>query len=132
MVRRSYISLPPKAQSSETLSSIVAIPLAGGALRRVLKDFRIWNVQCASLSSTTCMYSVTKGVTAETFRFDVKTGKVGGPLQRDPDCNWSLSPDGSRRAIIAFGPRQNTIKLRSTSTGETNEPHYDNGCWRNF
>jgi Tol biopolymer transport system component len=115
-----YISTP-KAQSSETLSSILAIPSAGGAPRKVLKDFRIWNVQCASLSSTTCMYSITNGVTAETFRFDVKSGKTAGPLQTDPDCNWSLSPDGSQRAIVAFGPGQNTIKLRSTSAGETNE-----------
>ncbi|HEX4770690.1 MAG TPA: winged helix-turn-helix domain-containing protein [Bryobacteraceae bacterium] len=115
-----YISTP-KTQSPETRSSILAIPSAGGAPRKVLSDFRIWNVQCASFSSTTCMYSVTNGATAETFRFDVKSGKSAGPLQTDPDCNWSLSPDGSQRAIVAFGPRQKTIKLRSASTGETNE-----------
>ena len=66
------------------------------------------------------MYSITKGVTADTFRFEVKSGRVVGQLQTDPDCNWSLSPDGSQRAIVAFGPHQNTITLRSTSAGEAN------------
>jgi Tol biopolymer transport system component len=113
-----YISTP-KTQSSETRSSIMAIPLAGGVARKVLTDFQIWNLQCASLQSTTCIYSITKGVATQTFRFDARDGHVTGPLQTDPDCNWSLSPDGSQRAIVAFGPGQNTITLRSTSTGET-------------
>ena len=43
------------------------------------------------------------------------------PSQIDPDCNWSLSPDGSQRAIVASGPDQRTIRLRSTSTGKTRD-----------
>jgi Tol biopolymer transport system component/DNA-binding winged helix-turn-helix (wHTH) protein len=113
-----YISTP-KSPGFETLSSIFAIPIGGGTPRLVLKDVRIWNLQCARFPSNICLYSITKGKTAETFRFDVRTGKSPDPPQIDPDCNWSLSPDGSERAIVVFGANDGTIHLRSTSTGKT-------------
>jgi dipeptidyl aminopeptidase/acylaminoacyl peptidase len=113
-----YISTP-KSPSPENLSSIFAIPVNGGTPRLILKDARIWNVQCARLQSTICLYSITKGSTAETFRFDVRKGKTSEPPQIDPDCNWSLSPDGSQRAIVPYGFDQGTIQLRSTSSGRT-------------
>ena len=115
-----YISTP-KSANPETPSSIFAIPIGGGTPRLVLKDVGIWNVQCARLPSTICLYSITKGNTAETFRFDVRSGKSTDPPQIDPECNWSLSPDGSQRAIVAVGPNQGTIQLRSTSSGKTRD-----------
>jgi Tol biopolymer transport system component/DNA-binding winged helix-turn-helix (wHTH) protein len=115
-----YISTP-KAASPETPSSIFAIPTEGGAPRLVLKDVRIWNLQCARLPSRLCLYSVTKGNTEETYRFDVKTGKSTDPPQIDPPINWSLSPDGSQLAVIVARPNQGTIQLRSTSTGKTRD-----------
>ncbi len=66
------------------------------------------------------MYSNLKGDRTETFRFDVRTGKRSDPPQVDPWCNWSLSPDGSQRAIVCDGDK-GTIRLRSTLTGETRE-----------
>jgi WD40 repeat protein len=48
-------------------------------------------------------------------------GKSTDPPQIDPYCNWSLSPDGSERAIIVYGANDGTIHLRSTSTGKTRE-----------
>jgi DNA-binding winged helix-turn-helix (wHTH) protein/Tol biopolymer transport system component len=115
-----YISTP-KSASPETPSSIFAIPIGGGTPRLVLKDFKIWNVQCARLPSTLCLYSITKGNTAETFRFDPRNGKRAAPPEIDPDCNWSLSPDGSQRAIIDLVPNQGKIRLRATSTGEARD-----------
>jgi DNA-binding winged helix-turn-helix (wHTH) protein/Tol biopolymer transport system component len=115
-----YISTP-KSSKPESLSSIFAIPVGGGVPRMILKDRRIWNVQCARLPSTICLYSITKGNTTETFRFDVRNGKSTEPPQIDPDCNWSLSPDGSQRAIIVYGANDGKILLRSTSTGKTRE-----------
>jgi Tol biopolymer transport system component len=115
-----YISTPRSA-GSKTPSSIFAIPIHGGTPRLVLKDVRIWNVQCARLPSTLCLYSVTKGNTEETYRFDVKSGKSTDPPQIDPPINWSLSPDGSQLAVIVRSPNQGTIQLRSTSTGETRD-----------
>jgi DNA-binding winged helix-turn-helix (wHTH) protein/Tol biopolymer transport system component len=115
-----YISTPESA-SPETPFSIFAIPIRGGTPRLVLKDLSIWNVQCARLPSTVCMYSIRKGNTSETFQFDVRSGKSKAPSQIDPDCNWSLSPDGSQRAIVASGPDQGTIRLRFTSTGKTRD-----------
>lgn len=120
-----YISTP-KGQHSGSLSSIFAIPLGGGIPRLVLKDRRIWNMQCAGLPSSTCLYSITEGTGTKTFRFDVKSGKIAGAPQLDPDCNWSLSPDGSKRAIIMFGPHQKTIKLRSIYTDQASELVLDN------
>jgi len=114
-----YISTPESA-SPETPSSIFAIPIRGGTPRLVLKDLSIWNVQCARLPSTVCMYSIRKGNTVETYRFDVRIGKSTARPQIDPDCNWSLSPDGSQRAIIPFSPN-GTIRLRSTSSGKTRD-----------
>jgi DNA-binding winged helix-turn-helix (wHTH) protein/Tol biopolymer transport system component len=104
-------------------SSILAIPKGGGTPRLVLKDVGIWNVQCARLPSTICLYSITKGNTTETFRFDVRSGTRTGPPQIDAPyfVNWSLSPDGSQRAIIVLSPKQEKIQLRPTSTGETRD-----------
>ena len=115
-----YISTP-KSASPETPSSIFAIPVEGGTPRLVLKDVRIWNVQCARLPSTLCLYSVTKGNTEETYRFDVKSGKSTDPPQIDSPIDWSLSPDGSQLAVIVRRPNQGTIQLRSTSTGKTRD-----------
>jgi DNA-binding winged helix-turn-helix (wHTH) protein/Tol biopolymer transport system component len=115
-----YISTP-KSASPETPSSIFAIPTAGGTPRLVLKDVRIWNVQCARLPSTVCMYGINKGNAMETYRFDLSSGKSTGPPQIDPPCNWSLSPDGSLRAIIPLGIEKGTIQLRSTSSDKARD-----------
>jgi DNA-binding winged helix-turn-helix (wHTH) protein/Tol biopolymer transport system component len=115
-----YISTP-KDSDLEIPSSIFAIPITGGTPRMVLKDVGIFNVQCAHLPSTLCLYSIKKGNTSETFQFDVRSGKSTAPSQIDPDCNWSLSPDGSQRAIVAKGPDEGTIRVRSTSTGKTRD-----------
>ena len=115
-----YISTP-KAATPEIPSSIFAIPVAGGNPRLVLQDFGIWNVQCARLPSTICLYSGKKGNTSAAFQFDVKTGKRTAPPQNDPDCNWSLSPDGSQRALVVRAPDQGMIRVRSTSTGKTRD-----------
>jgi Tol biopolymer transport system component/DNA-binding winged helix-turn-helix (wHTH) protein len=115
-----YVSTP-KLPSPETPFSVFAIPVHGGVPRLVLKDSGIWNVQCARLPSTLCLYSITKGNSVETFRFDVRNGKDSDPPQIDPKCNWSLSPDGSQRAIVVSGADQLSIQLRSTSTGKTRD-----------
>jgi serine/threonine protein kinase len=110
-----------QSSSSETLSSIFAIPITGGTPRLIAQGISIWNVQCARLPSTICLYSLKKGDTWETFRFDVRSGKSTDPPQIDPLCNWSLSPDGSQRAIVPYNSNSGTIQLRSTSTGKTRD-----------
>jgi Tol biopolymer transport system component len=114
-----YISTP-KSASLEIQSSLFAIPLGGGTPRLVLKDVGIWNVQCARLPLTFCLYSVAKGDVMETFRFDVRNGKSSVPPQIDPRCNWSLSPDGSQRAMVCPSLKE-TIRFRSTLTGKTHD-----------
>lgn len=114
-----YISTA-KSADLKTPSSIFAIPISGGTPRLVLQDIGIWNVQCSPLPSSVCMYSNLKGDRTETFRFDVRTGKRSDPPQVGPWCNWSLSPEGSLRAIVCDS-RKGTILLRSTLTVETHE-----------
>jgi Tol biopolymer transport system component len=114
-----YISTS-KSANLETQSSLFAIPVGGGTPRLVLKDVGIWNVQCARLPLTLCLYSTAKGDSMETFRFDVRSGKSSIPPQVDPLCNWSLSPDGSQRAIVCPSPK-GTIRFRSTLTGKTRD-----------
>ena len=115
-----YISATT-SDSRETPSSIFAIPVGGGTPRFILKDVGIWNVQCARAPSTICLYSAAKGDSSETFRFDVRNGKIAVPPQIESAFNWSLSPDGSERAIILYGSSQDKIQLRSTSTGQTRD-----------
>src|SRR5258705_7887515 len=115
-----YISAP-KLASPDTLFAIFAIPIGGGAPRLILKDARIWNLQCARLPSTVCLYSITQEKQMKTFRFDVRNGQTTDLHQLEPSGNWSLSPNGSERAIAVFDPDQGKIQLRSTSTGESRE-----------
>jgi Tol biopolymer transport system component/DNA-binding winged helix-turn-helix (wHTH) protein len=115
-----YVSTP-KSAGPETPSSIFAIPIHGGPSRLVLQDVAIFAVECARLPSTICLYSISKGNTRETFLFDVRSGKSTGPPQIDPDGFWSLSPDGSQRAFVAVGSNQETIQLRSTSSGKARD-----------
>jgi DNA-binding winged helix-turn-helix (wHTH) protein/Tol biopolymer transport system component len=112
-----YISTP-KSSDQKTPSSIFAVPITGGPARLLLRDVGIWNVECSPLPSAICLYSTMTGNTSQTFRFDVQTGKHSGPPQIDPSCNWSLSPDGLKRALVCDGEK-GTIRLRSTLTGET-------------
>lgn len=117
-----YLSAPASG-GPENPISIFAIPMAGGSPRLVLRDLNILNMQCARLPSTICLYSRSMGdktETFETFRFDVRSGKSSDPPQIDPAGNWTLSPDGSQRAILAGRPG-GIIRLRSTRTGESHE-----------
>jgi WD40 repeat protein len=65
--------------------------------------------------------SIEKGENLETFLFDVRSGKRAESPQIDPHCNWSLSPDGLLRAIVVYGPNEETVRLRSTSTGKSRD-----------
>ena len=115
-----YISTPSSG-SPEAPSSILAVPIGGGVPRLVLQDVGIYTVQCPRLPSTICLYGRVKKGTWETFRFELSNGKRLGDSQIDPECNWTLSPDGSQRAIVPYHPDQETIQLRSNSTGETRD-----------
>ena len=115
-----YVSTP-QSTNAETPSSIFATPVAGGAPRLILQDVGIYAVECARSPSTVCLYSISKGNTRQTFHFDLRTGKIAGAPQVDPDGFWSLSPDGSQRAFVAVGSNQDTIQLRSTSSDESRD-----------
>jgi hypothetical protein len=75
----------PQSSSSETLSSIFAIPVMGGTPRLVLQDINIQNVQCARLPSTICLYGISKGDTFRLQSVRMITLQVK-PLQRHLLC----------------------------------------------
>jgi Tol biopolymer transport system component/DNA-binding winged helix-turn-helix (wHTH) protein len=115
-----YISTPSSGEA-EARSAIFAVPINGGTPRLILRDTEIYAVECATAPSTICLYSTKRGENLQTFRFDFKSGKRADIPQIDPYCNWSLSPDGSQRAIVLYGPNISRIQLRSTSTGKSRE-----------
>jgi DNA-binding winged helix-turn-helix (wHTH) protein/Tol biopolymer transport system component len=115
-----YVSTP-ESGGAAAQSSIFAVSINGGVPRLILKDTEIYAVECARAPSATCVYSVSKGDHLETYRFDLKRGKLADPPQIDPYCSWSLSPDGSQRAIVVYGANVRTIQLRSMTTGKSRE-----------
>ena len=79
-------------------------------------------MQCARLPSTICLYSVSKGRYCGNIPVRREERQECSPPQIDPRFNWSLSPDGSERAIIVLWcERQDKIQFRSTSTGKTRD-----------
>jgi len=115
-----YLSTP-KPANPEAPSSIFAIPIGGGVPRLILKDLRIWNLQCARAPATICVYSITKAGGPETLRFDVKSGRTADPPQVDPELYGNLSPDGSQQALIPHLANTDRIFFRSTATGKYRE-----------
>ena len=115
-----YLSIPGRAK--EDTAALFAVPLSGGAPRLVLRDAHIFNLQCARVPSTLCLYGVDTPGKVVFRRFDpgngesselatIETGGLG--------IRWSLSPDGSQLAIMGYRPDNGVIQLRSISTGAT-------------
>jgi DNA-binding winged helix-turn-helix (wHTH) protein/Tol biopolymer transport system component len=112
-----YLSVPTDP-SPEEVTTIMAVPVEGGAARRILNDSGIWNLQCARAPSNLCMYANQTGPRMTVFRFDVLTGSSIQVFTENPIKNWSLSPDGSLIAMNGTGLAHDTIQLLSSATGQ--------------
>ncbi len=100
-------------------ASLMSRPLAGGPPRLVLRDYGITNYQCARAPSQLCIFSKLVGYDHVLVSFDPEHG-AGREIARIPGgiSHWSLSPDGSRLAIVLDPHR---IRFLSTETGATHD-----------
>jgi DNA-binding winged helix-turn-helix (wHTH) protein/Tol biopolymer transport system component len=115
-----YLSVPTDP-SPEEVTTIMAVPVEGGAARRILNDNGIWNLQCARAPSTLCMYANQRGPRMTLFRFDVTTGKAVQAFTENSIGNWSLSPDGNLIAMTVSGSERDVIQLISPMSGQRNK-----------
>ncbi len=92
----------PSDKSSSSIS-LMRVPLAGGAPRKVLQAASISNHQCSRAPATLCLYSVAEPVALAFFSYDPMKGSGAQVYQLKDELpqlfNWSLSPDGTMLAI---------------------------------
>jgi hypothetical protein len=104
-------------------AQVMRVPLAGGPSAFVLEDSGIWDIECARLPSTLCIYSKIEASRQTFFIFDPLKGK-GAELRAaeiDGDnFDWCLSPNGkyiawakNRAASKEFGIRILSLKKGS-------------------
>ena len=100
-------------------ASLMSKPLAGGPPRLVLRENGISNYQCARAPSQLCIYSKLVGSDHILASFDPEKGP-GREITRIPNglSHWSLSPDGSRLALVLDPHR---IRFLSPDTGAAHD-----------
>ena len=100
-------------------ASLMSKPLAGGPPRLVLRENGISNYQCARAPSQLCIFSKLVGYDHILASFDLENGP-GREITRIPSggSNWSLSPDGSRLALVLAPHR---IRFLSPDTGAAHD-----------
>ena len=96
-------------------AKVMRVPLAGGPPRVVLEDTGIWDIECARLPSTLCIYTKIDAGQHIFFNFDPVKGRGEELRITDTDgdtFDCSLSPDGkyiawarNRSAAKDFGIR---------------------------
>ena len=100
-------------------ASLMSKPLAGGPPRLVLRENGISNYQCARAPSQLCIFSKLVGDDHILVSFDLEHG-AGREVTRIPNglSHWSLSPDGSRLALVLEPHR---IRFLSPDTGAAHD-----------
>jgi DNA-binding winged helix-turn-helix (wHTH) protein/Tol biopolymer transport system component len=100
-------------------ASLMSKPLAGGPPRLVLRENGISNYQCARAPSQLCIFSRLVGSDHILASFDPEKGP-GREITRIPSggSHWSLSPDGSRLALVLDSHR---IRFLSPDTGDAHD-----------
>ena len=100
-------------------ASLMSKSLAGGPPRLVLRENGISNYQCARAPSQLCIFSRLVGSDHILASFDPEKGP-GREITRIPSggSHWSLSPDGSRLALVVDAHR---IRFLSPDTGAAHD-----------
>lgn len=99
--------LSAKSDDPSHIIRIMRVSLAGGPQHFVLEGPWIWNLECARLPSSLCIYSTSGPDWVKFFTFDSVKGsgtevaewKVTSPGY----ISWSLSPDGKYLATAELG-----------------------------
>jgi len=117
----SHVLYLVESQRADHLSpgSLMSKPLAGGPARLVLQENGITNYQCARAPSQLCIFSKLVGHDHILVSFDLEHG-AGREVTRIPNglSHWSLSPDGSRLALVLDPHR---IRFLSLDTGAAHD-----------
>ena len=114
-----YLAFPGWSDNF-TMTSLMRLPLAGGAPQRLVEANLISNQQCARAPATLCLYSVMVRGEFTLFSFDPLEGNATQVYQiKDnlPLYNWSLSPDGTKLAIVKGKLGDDRIHLIALGTG---------------
>jgi DNA-binding winged helix-turn-helix (wHTH) protein/Tol biopolymer transport system component len=97
-----YLVYPNWSDKTST-STLMRVPLAGGAPQPVIEGPLVSNQQCARAPATLCLYGVFSNSAFSFYSFDPLKGNSALVYQiKDAlpnDYNWSLSPDGTMLAI---------------------------------
>ena len=112
-----YLSSPNPDDVSFPVS-LMSKPLAGGTPRVVIQGKGIWNHQCAKSPGTRCIFSQLDGQSLIFRSFDLEHGEGRQLLRMVGNPNWSLSPDGSKLAIV-LDPHH--IRFVSLDTGAAHD-----------
>ena len=106
------------------------VPITGGSPTLVLEDKpTLWNLECARLPSTVCIYGIGDGNQERFFTFDPREGKgvelweARIPLDRFTNPSWGLSPDGNYLATVKNGGDKDHSIIRIFSLSD-NTIHY--------
>jgi DNA-binding winged helix-turn-helix (wHTH) protein/Tol biopolymer transport system component len=105
-------------------ASLMSKPLAGGPPRLVLRENGISNYQCARAPSQLCIFSKLVGYDHILVSFDLEHG-AGREITRisSGGSHWSLSPDGSRLALVLDPHR---IRFFSPDTDAAHDVNLNN------
>ena len=96
------------------------VPVAGGPPRLLLREVGICDVQCARFGSTRCILVQQQGGSIVVHFLDPQLGKGEALLRLPTSSNLSLSPDGSRLAIIS-AEKGGRIQLLTLATRQSRE-----------
>jgi Tol biopolymer transport system component/DNA-binding winged helix-turn-helix (wHTH) protein len=117
-----YLVYPNWSDKTAT-SSLMRMPLAGGAPQKLLEANFISNQQCARAPATVCLYSMTANGEFLLYSYDPLKGTTARVYSIKDSLsesrNWSVSPDGTMLAIGAGkqGDEASPIRLVSLKTG---------------
>ena len=111
----------PKPGGLSNNAQVMRAPLAGGPPQFVLEESAIWDIQCARIPYTLCIYSKIENGQQTFFTFDPVKGK-GEVLQAaevDGDnFDWVLSPNGKYLAWARNRTPQKEFGVRVLSLTE--------------
>jgi DNA-binding winged helix-turn-helix (wHTH) protein/Tol biopolymer transport system component len=114
-----YLQMPGRDEASHDIR-VMRTPLEGGGPQQLLRGPAIWNLQCARIPSTLCIYSSGPPYQVKFFSFKAKSGEserfLASKLADVDWPSWSLSADGKYLAVSVTKLGNDTaIRILSTS-----------------